>query len=770
MKKLLITMTATLACLGVFAQGKLSFNNSADWPETYLIYFTTDTSKLVPADRNTIVEDYSLCGAFPIAGSSLYTGLTLDNTPGTIMSLSGSPTFIVGLYGGTSSSSLSLQTTTTIDDLNMDGNPGGIVPVNVTFNNLPAGTPAYFQVQVFDSRANPNAGGGGAVDAWAHMNLYAGVSQIFQATPSPSVYAPIVQTSSPVNSTWVPGTQEPVDLLCLGGGYYGAIEVYANASPPPPQGKLQFDNSDMAHAIYFTTNTSKLAPADQNAIVQGFPLAGSGLYTGDYAGAPGTIMSLSGSPTFVAALYGGTSSNSLSLQTTTTIGDFNLEGWVVPVNCTFASLPAGTPAWFQIQVFDSRANTNAAVINGVGGGAADAWAHQNWYAGASQVFQATPSAFIYYPIYQASAPVNSTWAPGTFSLTDWPVAEGGPAGAIEVHVNPRPPEVISQPTNATNYSGQGTNFSVTVSGNLPFTYQWQFNGINLSDSGHISGSATNTLALSTITLADAGTYRLIISNAFGGVTSAPIVLTVLAAPTITVQPQSQTNLVGSNVTFTVTVAAYPPVTYQWAFNGSNIAGATGASLLLTNIQLSQAGSYSVAATNSVGYRISTPAMLTVLSPPVLLSQPVSQVGYWGMNTSFGVDVAGTPPFSYQWYFYDFPISWGTNATLDLQDLDLETGGQYWVEVSNPYGSADSQVANLIVNPAGVFPGIYFGLTITGAVGKHFGIQYGNSVGGTTNWTTLTNVTLTQPVQIWVDTSVNVSTTPRRFYRVMAIPY
>jgi type IV secretory pathway VirB9-like protein len=77
--------------------------------------------------------------------------------------------------------------------------------------------------------------------------------------------------------------------------------------------------------------------------------------------------------------------------------------------------------------------------------------------------------------------------------------------------------------------------------------------------------------------------------------------------------------------------------------------------------------------------------------------------------------------------------------------------------------------NLIVNPAGVFPGLYFGLTITGAVGKNFGIQYGTSLGGTTNWTALTNITLTQPVQLWVDTNVNVNVTPRRFYRVVAIP-
>jgi hypothetical protein len=545
------------------------------------------------------------------------------------------------------------------------------------------------------------------------------------------------------------------------------------------QGSLIFAiNSD--NLIYFTTDTAHLNPADVGKTFDLSPQGLGGPYplAGSCASTDGTIPVLAGSPSFVAALYAGTSSTALSLQATAILDSWwsSNPGGTILVNANMAApISAGTPAWFQVQVFDSRANAGAMVLNGFGGGASDAWAHLNWYAGESPIFRATPLAVPTDYIFNTSPPVNSTWAPGTFDPVDLAMICGAGCmyGGIALYVNPGPPPpqpgIISQPTNVTNLTGQGISFTVTVSGTPPFSYQWQFNGMDLSDGGNISGAATNTLTLGAISLADTGTYRLIITNTYGSVTSAPIVLTVLVAPIITVQPQSQTNLVGSNVTFTVSVTAYPPPTYRWAFNGSNISGATGASLLLTNIQVSQAGAYTVAVTNSAGYMISDPATLAVLSPPVLQSQPASQVGYWGMNASFGVEVAGTPPFTYQWYFYEFPISWGTNATLDLLDLDLDAAGQYWVEVSNSYGSVDSHTANLIVNPAGVFPGIYFGLTITGAVGKHFGIQYGTSIGGTTNWTALTNVTLTQPSQIWVDTSVNVSTTARRFYRVMAIP-
>ena len=158
------------------------------------------------------------------------------------------------------------------------------------------------------------------------------------------------------------------------------------------QGKLAFDNSDGNHLIYFSPDTSKLTPADATKWVNDHPLAGSGAYAG-----PGsTIAALAGSPSFTAALYAGTSPNSLGLQRTTTIGDSSLEGSVVAVNCTFASLQPGTPAWFQIQVYDSRADS-----------AWHAWLAGE-YAGISQVFQATPQPSAYSPLTQATLPGNST--------------------------------------------------------------------------------------------------------------------------------------------------------------------------------------------------------------------------------------------------------------------------------------------------------------------------------------------------------------------------
>src|SRR5664280_2674243 len=142
MKKLLLTLTATLLCAGAFGQGKLAF----DIDKNHLIYFSGDMSRLAVADWCITADNGGGAGPFPIEGSGLYTG------PGsTIAALSGSPTIIAGLFAGYSPSSLSLQTTTTIGDVSLEGS---VAPVNCTFSALPAGTPAYFQVQVYDSRAN----------------------------------------------------------------------------------------------------------------------------------------------------------------------------------------------------------------------------------------------------------------------------------------------------------------------------------------------------------------------------------------------------------------------------------------------------------------------------------------------------------------------------------------------------------------------------------------------------------------------------------------
>jgi alpha-tubulin suppressor-like RCC1 family protein len=74
-------------------------------------------------------------------------------------------------------------------------------------------------------------------------------------------------------------------------------------------------------------------------------------------------------------------------------------------------------------------------------------------------------------------------------------------------------------------------------------------------------------------------------------------------PAFTTQPTSQTRTPGGNVTFTVAATGTAPLAYQWYKDGSEVAGATGSSLTISGVKLSDGGSYQAAVRN-VATRIS----------------------------------------------------------------------------------------------------------------------------------------------------------------------
>lgn len=89
---------------------------------------------------------------------------------------------------------------------------------------------------------------------------------------------------------------------------------------------------------------------------------------------------------------------------------------------------------------------------------------------------------------------------------------------------------------------------------------------------------------------------------------------LLAAPVIQTQPVSQSVTTGANVTFTVSAAAHPAPTYQWYFNNVALSGATSATLTIPAATAANAGSYTVAVTNSLGSTISNAAVLSIITP------------------------------------------------------------------------------------------------------------------------------------------------------------
>jgi len=271
---------------------------------------------------------------------------------------------------------------------------------------------------------------------------------------------------------------------------------------------------------------------------------------------------------------------------------------------------------------------------------------------------------------------------------------------LGIHV----PIITNQPAGCVSDAGTTATFSVTAGGLGPLSYQWVKYGTNyLTDGGKISGATNSTLSISNVLKADQGNYSVVITNIVdGAVTSSSATLTV-NDPLITSQPASRTNIAGTTATFTVSASGTTPLGYQWVKNGTNyladannVSGAMTTTLTLTNVAQSDAASYTAIVTNPAGSLASSPAILTVLVPPVITTQPQSQTNHFGTTAAFTVSASGTEPLSYQWRKGGTDLADCTDVSLTLTNVGRRDNGVYAVLVTNICNSALSSNATLVV--------------------------------------------------------------------------
>ena len=92
-----------------------------------------------------------------------------------------------------------------------------------------------------------------------------------------------------------------------------------------------------------------------------------------------------------------------------------------------------------------------------------------------------------------------------------------------------PVRITSEPPSRTAYAQSPTVISVAATGSgAPLTYQWRKDGVNLTDSGTISGATTENLTIASTAFADAGYYDVIVRRTGAIVTSQAAIITVLA--------------------------------------------------------------------------------------------------------------------------------------------------------------------------------------------------------------------------------------------------
>jgi len=272
-----------------------------------------------------------------------------------------------------------------------------------------------------------------------------------------------------------------------------------------------------------------------------------------------------------------------------------------------------------------------------------------------------------------------------------------------------PAAIMNNPANVTQCEGTTATFSPTVTGSV-IGYQWEVNtGSGFTD---IPGAVSGTLNLPNITLAMSGNqYRVRIFSCFANpLISNPATLTVSQQASFTNQPSNNTACVGGSTTFSQT-AIGSGLSYQWQYASncsgsfSNISGATGSTLSIGNVSLSDAGAYHLVVTGTCNTVTSNCVNLTVNTPLSITTQPQSTSVCLPTNTAlFSVAATGTG-LNYQWQVSTdggsnyTNISGATSTTLTVNNITASyNNNKYRVVVNGNCSSATpSAAATLTVN-------------------------------------------------------------------------
>ncbi|HEY2951718.1 MAG TPA: PA14 domain-containing protein, partial [Verrucomicrobiae bacterium] len=295
----------------------------------------------------------------------------------------------------------------------------------------------------------------------------------------------------------------------------------------------------------------------------------------------------------------------------------------------------------------------------------------------------------------------------------------------------RRPTILAQPQSQFVRAGTNVTFRVTADGTPPLAWQWFFNGAS------IPGATATNLPLINVQTSNSGNYFVVITNSEGSITSVVAALVLIESPVFTQQPQSQTVLVGDTVTLNAAVSGTAPMGYRWRKNGQTYVpfGVATATLTMTNVQLTNAGTYTVVATNVTQIAVlSATAVLTVLVDTD--GDRMSDV--WeianGFNTNSVADanidtdgdgmtnlqeyIAGTNPRDPSSYLKVDRISMTGNATLFFAALSNRTytvqlrdgaAAGVWMQLTNLLSAATNRMVMVIDPTGGTTPSRYYRL-------------------------------------------------------------
>ena len=168
-------------------------------------------------------------------------------------------------------------------------------------------------------------------------------------------------------------------------------------------------------------------------------------------------------------------------------------------------------------------------------------------------------------------------------------------------------------------------------------------------------------------------------------------------PTLLTQPLSLALGEGAPAFFVVQTAGIN-IRFQWLKNGQEIPGATNIFLSIPSVTPAHVGHYSVRVANILGEIESEAAELSLLLPPRITAQSRAVRVREGDPLLLSAEADGTAPLIYRWTKGSEIVQEGEQPRLFLMASKVTDAGFYQVEVSNEFGSAVSDLIEVVVDP------------------------------------------------------------------------
>ncbi len=282
--------------------------------------------------------------------------------------------------------------------------------------------------------------------------------------------------------------------------------------------------------------------------------------------------------------------------------------WVAALRTPGAAYGGGVPPSIAVQPISHVAVAETTTTFTVAAGGTGPFSYQ-WHFNGDDIPGATSDTLTLTNVQPGSAGQYDA-----FVLNQAGFAASGSASLtvlLPVAIVAQPQTASVRLTNLTASLATNVTFSVTARGDLPISYQWRFNGVD------IPGATGPSYTVTSVSTNSQGQFKVLASDSTKSVLSAAANLYVLVAPVITQPLPSQpiTLFQGESLTYTVSVSGFPPpFNYSWrrgTVTLTNVSLNTNTFVLtLNNLQPSNSGLYRVVVTNLGTLPIGIPANST----------------------------------------------------------------------------------------------------------------------------------------------------------------